>query len=260
MARKKLVAGNWKMNTTLNGAKSLADGVVKGAVENPDILIALCPPFPWLTAVGEVIRGTNIGLGAQNCHYEKEGAFTGEVSPTMLFDAGCHYVIIGHSERRHGLGETDEVLNKKATAAIIAGLRGIFCIGELLSEREAGQTEAVLDRQLTQGLANIPAASMARVIIAYEPVWAIGGPKPATPDQAQAAHAFIRQKIAGMYDDNVAKSLLILYGGAVKPDNAPGLLHLPDVDGALVGGASLKAESFLPIINAVSSGPAPSRV
>jgi triosephosphate isomerase len=255
MARKKLVAGNWNMHTTLIGAKALAEGVVKGAVEYPETLIALCPPFPWLTAVGEIIRGSHVGLGAQNCHYEKEGAFTGEVSPTMLIDAGCHYVIVGHSERRHGLGETDELLNKKATAAIIAGLRVIFCIGELLAEREAGQTEAVLDRQLTLGLADIPAASMARVIIAYEPVWAIGGPKPATPDQAQAAHAFIRQKIAAMYDDNVAKSLLILYGGAVKPDNAAGLLHLADVDGALVGGASLKPDSFLPIISAASSGP-----
>jgi triosephosphate isomerase len=255
MARKKLIAGNWKMNTTLNSARALAQGVRNGVVENPEVLVALCPPFPWLTAVGEVIRGTPIGLGAQNCHYEKDGAFTGEVSPTMLVDAGCHYVILGHNERRHGLGESDSLINKKTTAAVIAGLRVVFCIGELLSEREAGQTEAVLDRQLTAGLANFPSASMARVVIAYEPVWAIGGPKPATPEQVHAAHAFIRGRVAQLYDDNVARSLLILYGGAVRPDNAAGLLHLPDVDGALVGGASLKAESFLDLIRTAEQRP-----
>jgi len=248
--RKKFVAGNWKMNTTLDGAQALARGIVAGVNDTTPAMVAVCPPFPWLTAVEEIIRGTPVGLGAQDCHYEKEGAFTGSVSPLMLVDAGCHYAIIGHSERRHGLGETDALLNKKANAALLAGLRVIFCIGELLAEREAGQTEAVLERQLTAGLTGIQPGQMSNVVIAYEPVWAIGGPKPATPEQAQSAHAFVRGKIHALYGENVADSLLILYGGAVKPDNAAGLLNLPDVDGALVGGASLKADSFLAIVNA----------
>ena len=251
-ARKKFIAGNWKMNTTLLGARSLAEGVVKGVGDAPVTTVALCPPFPWLPIVADVVRGSIVGLGAQNCHHEKEGAFTGEVSPYMLADAGCHYVIIGHSERRHGLGETDEILKKKVTAALIVGLRVIFCVGELLTEREAGQTEAVLDRQITAALKDVPGAMMASVVIAYEPVWAIGGPTPATPEQAQSAHAFIRQKIASLHGEKVAQSLLIQYGGAVKPENAAALLHLPDVDGALVGGASLKADSFLEIVRAAS--------
>ena len=250
MARKKFVAGNWKMNTTIGGAVALAKAVVAGVGENPTVTVAVCPPFPWLGAVADAVKGTAVGLGAQDCHFEKDGAFTGSVSPLMLTEAGCQYAIIGHSERRHGLGETDALVNKKANAALLAGLRVIFCIGELLAEREAGQTESVLDRQLTVGLAGIQPAQMANLVIAYEPVWAIGGPKPATPDQAQAAHAFVRQKIAALYGENVAESLLIQYGGAVKPDNAAGLLHLPDVDGSLVGGASLKADSFLAIVKA----------
>ncbi len=248
--RKKFVAGNWKMNTTLDGAVALAKAVVERIEENTPAQVAVCPPFPWLTAVAEVVKGTPVGLGAQDCHYEKDGAFTGSVSPLMLVECGCHYTIIGHSERRHGLGETDALVNKKTNAALIAGLRVILCVGELLAEREAGQTETVLDRQLTAGLAGITPGQMASVVIAYEPVWAIGGPKPATPEQAQAAHAFIRGKIRAIYGENVADSLLIQYGGAVKPDNAAGLLNLPDVDGALVGGASLKADSFLAIVNA----------
>ena len=251
MTRKKFVAGNWKMNTTLLGARELAQGVVKG-LGDAAVTVALAPPFPWLSVVADAIRGTPVGLAAQNCHYEKEGAFTGEVSPLMLLDAGCHYVILGHSERRHGLGETDELLRKKVSGALTAGLRVIFCVGELISEREAGQTETVLDRQLTTVLKDVPGAMLASVVIAYEPVWAIGGPKPATPEQAQAAHAFIRQKIATMHGEKVAESLLIQYGGAVKPDNAAALLHLPDVDGALVGGASLKPDSFLAIVKAAA--------
>jgi triosephosphate isomerase len=251
--RKKFVAGNWKMNTTLDGAKALARAVAAGLGEAPAVTVAVCPPFPWLLAVAEAVKGTRVGLGAQDCHFEKDGAFTGSVSPLMLVEAGCHYAIIGHSERRHGLGETDALLNKKVNAALIAGLRVIFCVGELLAEREAGKTEAVLERQLTAGLAGVQPAQMANLVIAYEPVWAIGGPKPATPDQAQAAHASIRGKIAELYGENVAGSLLIQYGGAVKPDNAAGLLHLPDVDGALVGGASLKSDSFLAIVKAAGS-------
>jgi triosephosphate isomerase len=168
----------------------------------------------------------------------------------MVSGAGASHVIIGHSERRHGLGETDELLNKKLKAALAAGLHAIFCIGELIGEREANQTEVVLDRQLAAGLRDLTAEQMGRVVIAYEPVWAIGGPKPATPEQAQEAHAFVRGKIAALFGENAANQILIQYGGAVKPDNAAGLLHLPDVDGALVGGASLKADSFLAIVNA----------
>ena len=249
MPRKKFVAGNWKMNTSPSAAAELAAAVAKGVTDDA-VTVAVCPPFPWLAAVAGVVKGTRVALGAQDCHYEKDGAFTGSISPQMVLAAGCSHVIIGHSERRHGLGETDDLLNKKAKAALAAGLHVIFCVGELLAEREGNQTEAVLDRQLTVGLAGLTAAQMGNLVIAYEPVWAIGGPKPATPEQAQAAHAFVRGKISALFGENVASSLLIQYGGAVKADNAATLLHLPDVDGALVGGASLKADTFLAIVNA----------
>ncbi|HUR55133.1 MAG TPA: triose-phosphate isomerase [Gemmataceae bacterium] len=253
MPRKKFVAGNWKMNPgTPAEAVELAKGVAAG-VTSDAVTVGVFPPFPWLGAVGSAATGTRVVVGAQDCHFEKSGAFTGSVSPQMVLGAGASHVIIGHSERRHGLGETDELLNKKAKAALAAGLHVIFCVGELLAEREANQTDAVLDRQLTTGLAGLTADQMAKVVVAYEPVWAIGGPKPATPEQAQAAHAFVRGKISALFGEKVASSLLIQYGGAVKPDNAAGLLHLPDVDGALVGGASLKADSFLAIVNAAKS-------
>jgi triosephosphate isomerase len=250
MPRPKFVAGNWKMYTTRAGAQELAAAIVKGLPANSVTRVAVCPPFPWLTSVADVLKGSPVALGGQNCYPEKEGPYTGEVSPQMLLDAGCGYVIVGHSERRHGLGETDEFLNRKAKAALAAGLSVIFCVGELLGERDANQTEQVLDRQLTRGLADIPVEQMGKLVIAYEPVWAIGTGKVATTQQAQDAHAYIRRKIASLFGENVAQSLLIQYGGSVKPDNAAGLLHQPDVDGALVGGASLKADSFLAIIAA----------
>jgi triosephosphate isomerase len=250
MPRPKFIAGNWKMYTTRTAAQELAAAVVKGVPAGSATRVAVCPPFPWLTAVADVVKGSAVALGGQNCHFEKEGAFTGEVSPQMLLDAGCGYVIVGHSERRHGLGETDDVLNKKAKAALVTGLSVIFCVGELLAEREANQTEAVLDRQLTAGLAGLPAEQMAKLVIAYEPVWAIGTGKVATTEQAQAAHAFIRRRIRSAFGENVASSLLIQYGGSVKPDNVAGLLSQPDIDGALVGGASLKADQFLAIVAA----------
>ena len=246
--RPKFIAGNWKMYTTLAAAKELAAAVAQGAPADPNIRVAVCPPSAWLTEVAAVLKGTSVSLGAQNCHFEKEGAFTGELSPAMLLEAGCQFVILGHSERRHGFGETDELLNKKTKAALSAGLNVIFCIGELLAEREANQTETVLDRQLTAGLAGVTATQMANVVLAYEPVWAIGTGKVATPEQAQAAHAFVRGKIRTLFGENVAQAVLIQYGGSVKPDNAATLLNLPDVDGALVGGASLKADSFLAIV------------
>ena len=250
MPRPKFIAGNWKMYTTRAAAADLASAVAKGLPAGSKARVAVCPPFPWLTAVADAVKGSAVAVGGQDCHYEKEGAFTGSVSPQMLLDAGCKYVIIGHSERRHGLGETDDLLNKKAKAALAAGLSVIFCVGELLAEREANQTEAVLDRQLSAGLTGLTAEPMANLVIAYEPVWAIGTGKVASEQQAQDAHAFIRRKIAGLFGENVAGSLLIQYGGSVKPDNAAGLLGQPDVDGALVGGASLKADAFLAIVAA----------
>jgi triosephosphate isomerase len=248
--RPKFVAGNWKMYTTLAGAKGLAATVASGLGADKRVMVAVCPPFPWLTAVADVLKGTSVDLGAQNCYPEREGAFTGEVSPQMLVDAGCRHVIVGHSERRHGLNEQDEFLNRKAKAALAAGLHVIFCVGELLAEREAGLTEKVLDTQLTGGLAGIAPEKMGHLVIAYEPVWAIGTGKVATPEQAQEAHAFIRRKVGQLYGENVAAHLLIQYGGSVKPENAAELMRQPDVDGALVGGASLKADSFLAIVRA----------
>ncbi len=246
--RTKFIAGNWKMYTSLGAAKDLASAIAKSVGNNPAVQVAVCPPFPWLNAVAGVLAGSAVQLGAQNCHFEKEGAFTGEVAPQMLLEAGCHYVIIGHSERRHGMNEGDELLNKKTKSALAAGLKVIFCIGELLAEREANRTEGVLDTQLTHGLAGLSPADMANLVIAYEPVWAIGTGKVATPDQAQEAHAFVRGKVKSLFNEAVAGAVQIQYGGSVKADNAASLLKLPDVDGALVGGASLKAESFLAII------------
>jgi len=252
MPRKKFVAGNWKMYTTLAQAKELAAAVAKG-VASDAATVAVCPPFPWLTAVAEVVRGSRVGLGAQDCAVEKEGAFTGQVSAPMILEAGCRYAIIGHSERRHGLGETDDLLNRKAKAALAVGLDVIFCIGELLAEREANQTESVLQEQLTNGLAGLDQGTLPKLVIAYEPVWAIGTGKVATDQQAQEAHAFVRQTFAGMFGQAAADSLVIQYGGSVKSDNAAGLMSQPDVDGALVGGASLKADAFLAIVKAAGA-------
>lgn len=247
MPRKKFIAGNWKMYTTLTQAKELAAAVAK-SITSDEITVAVCPPFPWLTVVSDTLKGSRVGVGAQDCSFEKEGAFTGQVSPLMLLEAGCQYVIIGHSERRHGLNESDELLNKKAKAALAAGLEVIFCIGELLAEREGNRTESVLHRQLTAGLAGLNASQMEKLTIAYEPVWAIGTGKVATEQQAQEAHAFIRKTVGTLFGQATADSLIIQYGGSVKPENAAGLMAQPDVDGALVGGASLKADSFLGII------------
>jgi triosephosphate isomerase len=249
MPRKKFIAGNWKMYTTLSEAKELAQAVAK-EVTSDAVMVAVCPPFPWLTSVGEVLKGSKVLLGGQDCAFEKEGAFTGQVAPQMLLEAGCQWVIIGHSERRHGLNESDELLNKKTKAALNAGLQVIFCIGELLVEREANRTESVLHRQLTAGLAGLSSLQIEKIVIAYEPVWAIGTGKVATEQQAQDAHAFVRKTVGTLFDAKTADSLVIQYGGSVKPENAKGLLSQPDVDGALVGGASLKAASFLGIVRA----------
>lgn len=249
--RKKFIAGNWKMYTTAATAKALAEGVARGVTDNA-VTVAVCPPFPWLSIVADAVRGTPVAVGGQNCHFAPEGAFTGDVSPQMLLDAGCKYVIVGHSERRHGLGETDLFLNRKLKAATAAGLNVIFCVGELLAEREAKQTEDVLEYQLAAGLAGLSKESVSKMVIAYEPVWAIGTGKVATPDQAQEAHAFIRKRFAAHFGEAAAQSLVIQYGGSAKPENVNELLRMPDVDGALVGGASLKADMFLTIIRAAA--------
>ncbi|HMC65722.1 MAG TPA: triose-phosphate isomerase [Gemmataceae bacterium] len=250
--RKKFVAGNWKMYTTAATARQLAAAVAQGLGKEDRVTVAVCPPFPYLAMVAEVLRSSRVGLGAQNLYPEKEGAYTGEVSPAMLLDVGCRYVILGHSERRHVLGERDEFIIRKVKAALAAGLQVILCVGEKLDERDAGQTNKVLDTQLTAGLAGITADAVKNMVIAYEPVWAIGTGRNATPEQAQEAHVFIRGRVEQLFGGVTAASLLIQYGGSVKPDNAAALMHQPDVDGALVGGASLKADQFLAIVRAIA--------
>lgn len=248
--RKKIVAGNGKMNTNREKAVQLARAVVEGLGAENRVVVVGCPAFPYLDVVGAVFKGSPVLLGAQNLYPAKEGAFTGEVSASMLLDCGCTYVIVGHSERRHILGEKDDFINKKVKFALESGLSVILCVGETLAERQANQTEKVLDTQISAGLAGVPAASMAKVVVAYEPVWAIGTGHNATPEQAQAAHAFLRRRVGEMLGTEVANNLVIQYGGSVKPDNAAELMKQPDVDGALVGGASLNAEQFLAIVRA----------
>jgi triosephosphate isomerase (TIM) len=248
--RKKFIAGNWKMNTRSIDAELLAAGVVKGLGSETRVTVAVCPPFPFLPRVAQVVKGTPVALGAQNCYPRDDGAFTGEVSPAMLVDVGCQYVIIGHSERRQIFKENDAFINDKVHAALKVGLKVILCVGESLEERKANKTEAVLDTQLSGSLAKITAEQLKNMVVAYEPVWAIGTGVNATPQQAQDAHAFVRKRIGRLCSDAAAQTLVIQYGGSVKPDNAATLLGQADVDGALVGGASLKAEDFLAIVRA----------
>ncbi len=251
--RTKFVAGNWKMNTTLSEAKALAAAVAKGVSPTCPVIVAVCPPFPWLAAVGEVVSGSPVALGAQDVHFEKKGAYTGEVSPAMLKEAGCKYVIIGHSERRHQLGESDAAVNHKVHTALEEGMHVILCMGETLAERERNLQERVFQRQVYAACAGLSDEQFSRLTIAYEPVWAIGTGKVATPEQAQTAHAFVRERLRVVYGAPIANAVSILYGGSVTPENAAGLLHQPDVDGALVGGASLKADQFLAIANAATA-------
>lgn len=249
--RRKFVAGNWKMNMLRHSALELAGALAK-AVPAPlsKVQVAVCPPFPYLEAVRTAVSGSGIELGAQNCYHENSGAFTGEVAVSMLKDSGCVWVILGHSERRAILGENDELISKKVAASLRGGVPVILCVGETLAQRQANLTEAVLDGQMAGSLAGIDAAAMADVVIAYEPVWAIGTGVTASTEQAQAAHAHLRSWLRNRYNAQVAGATRILYGGSVKPDNAGQLLGQPDVDGALVGGASLKAADFLAIIQA----------
>jgi len=249
--RRQFIAGNWKMNLNRAQAESLARGLVDGLGGRDDLDVAVCPPSVYLDVVASVVKDSPVGLGAQNMYHEAEGAFTGEISAAMLLDVGCQYVILGHSERRHILGETDEEINKKTMAALQAGLTPIVCVGETLDQREAGQTSEVVSGQFDGSLAGLSADQMVRVVIAYEPVWAIGTGKVATPEQAEEVHADLRTLMASRYNGDVADQVRIQYGGSVKPDNAAELLQKANIDGALVGGASLKVDSFLGIINAV---------
>jgi triosephosphate isomerase len=246
--RRQLIAGNWKMNTNRLAASALAEGVAQAASALADVDLAVCPPSCYLEAVGQVLRGSRVALGAQNMYFEKDGAFTGEISAAMLVDLGCQYVILGHSERRHILGEDDQFINKKVHAALAAGLMPIVCLGELLAEREAGKTSQVIRTQFDGSLAGLSAEQVRRVVIAYEPVWAIGTGKTATPQQAEEVHRDLRNLLARHFDPQTAISVVIQYGGSVKPENAAELLGQPNIDGALVGGASLKIEQFLGIV------------
>jgi triosephosphate isomerase len=251
------IAGNWKMNpTTASAAVALAGEVKAGVGQAADVRVALCPPAVFLHAVDKVLEGSPVGLGAQNMHWKPDGAYTGEVSGAMLNDAGCTHVILGHSERRHGLGETDAQVNAKLHAALGAGLIPIVCIGETREEREAGQTESVVDTQLTGSLAGLSPEQMAGVVLAYEPVWAIGTGLTATPAQAQEVHAFIRRRLGETFGAATAARVVVQYGGSVNPDNAGELLACPDIDGALVGGASLKSADFLGIFKAAQGAAA----
>ena len=245
--RTPLIAGNWKMNTESASAQELAAAVASRAAEAADVELLVCPPLVYLTTVRDALGDALVGLGAQNMYHEPKGAFTGEISAAMLKDVGAAYVILGHSERRHVLGESDADINKKTHAAIEAGLKPIVCVGELLEEREAGKTADVIRSQFEGSLADISADAMSSVVIAYEPVWAIGTGKVATPEQAEEVHADLRKQLASRYNQEVADKVRILYGGSVKPDNAGELMALPNVDGALIGGASLKADDFMAI-------------
>lgn len=239
-----VVAGNWKMYKTVDQAVQLTEEILSLLDGVTGVEVAVCPPFTALDEVARVLKGTSIGMGAQNMHYEREGAFTGEISAEMLLTIGCQYVILGHSERRAYFGETDESVNKKVIAALRAGLTPIVCVGETIKERQAGTTEWILERQIRGAFRDVTEADLQRLIIAYEPVWAIGTGLTATPEQAQDVHRFIRRLLG----DQIAEGIRIQYGGSVKPENARDLFAQPDVDGGLIGGASLKAESFAAIV------------
>lgn len=243
-----IIAGNWKMNMTSTQAREMVTKLVPMLTGIKDREVVLAPPFTAIDAVATVTKGTSIALAGQNMHWADKGAFTGEISAEMLLDLGCKYVIIGHSERRQYFGETDETINKKLRQALNKGLRPIVCVGETLPEREADKVNEVIERQITGALKGVTAEEMANVVIAYEPVWAIGTGKTATPEQADEVHAFIRRHVAGTFSQNVADALRIQYGGSVTPENVSSLMAKPDIDGALVGGASLKPESFSAIV------------
>jgi triosephosphate isomerase (TIM) len=247
--RRPVIAGNWKMYKTQDEARAYFSALVPLVKDCVHCDIIVAPSFTAIASSVDAARGTPISIAAQDMHWEAEGAFTGEISPKMLVEAGCRAVIIAHSERRQFCGETDVTANKKVKAALAAGLTPILCVGELLAEREAGQTEQVLERQFSGGVAALTGAEFSRIILAYEPVWAIGTGRTATPEMAAEAHRFLRQQAAGNFTADRASGMRILYGGSVKPDNIKGLMAQVEIDGALVGGASLNAEAFASIVN-----------
>ncbi len=238
------------MNLNRTESVALATAVAKGAAEAKSVDVAVCPPSVYLDAVAQAVRGSSVGVGAQNMYFEAQGAFTGELSAAMLLDVGCRYAILGHSERRHVLGESDELINKKTHAALAASLTPIVCVGETLEQREAGRTADVIRTQVEGSLAGVSAEQMLGIVIAYEPVWAIGTGKTAAPAQAEEVHVDLRKLLAQRYNAEVGQAVVIQYGGSVNAKNAAELLSQPNVDGALVGGASLKAEDFLSIVQA----------
>jgi len=248
MGRLPFIAGNWKMNKMVGEALDLVRQL-KALISNIEgVEVAVAPPFTALYAVHKEIEGTSIQLAAQNLFYEEKGAYTGEISPMMLKEVGCNYVIIGHSERRQFFGEMDETVNRRIKAALGQGLKVIFCIGETLKEREEGRTLSVIERQVEGGLRKFEKMEIKGIVIAYEPVWAIGTGKTATPDQAEEVHRFIRERLERLYSREIAESIRIQYGGSVTPENIKGLMGQKNIDGALVGGASLKAETFSKIV------------
>lgn len=248
--RKPIVAGNWKMNKTSDEAEALVQGVVTGVSGVAGVDVVVCPPYIALERVAGVVKGTGVGLGAQNMHWEASGAFTGEVSGAMLLTCGCEYVILGHSERRQYFGETDHTVNKRLKTAIGVGLKPIVCVGETLEERKSEVTNQVVRKQVTGALDGVLPDELSDLVLAYEPVWAIGTGLTATPEQAEAVHGVIRQVLTDLYDDSIAQSLRIQYGGSVKPDNAAELFGQPNIDGGLIGGAALDADSFTAIVKA----------
>ena len=250
--RRPLIAVNWKMNLTRSGAVELARGVGAAAGDG-EVDVLVCPSFVHLESVLSSVEGSKVAVGSQDVYFESNGAFTGETSTEMLNDLGCQFVILGHSERRNVIGEADELINQKLQATLAAGLKPILCVGELLEQREAGKTMEVVQGQIEGSLKDISAEQMAEIVIAYEPVWAIGTGKTASPEQAQEVHADLRSLFASRYNQEIADNVRILYGGSVKPANAAELMACPDIDGALVGGAALKADSFAEIIAAAGA-------
>lgn len=248
MQRRPLIAGNWKMHTILAEAKELAKAVAEAAEEMEDRDVMIAPPYVFLSSLANTLRDSKVLLAAQNVCWAEKGAFTGEISPVMLRSLCCNYAIIGHSERRHIFGESDVMINKRVTGAMDFGIVPVFCIGETLEERQAGNTFSVLEAQVKEGLANIEIDDPNKIVVAYEPVWAIGTGKTATEEQVQEVHAFLRELLGNIYEKTIAAQIRILYGGSVNAGNVDDLMAQPDVDGALVGGAALKAESFRRII------------
>ncbi len=254
--RTPMVIGNWKMNGTLAESRTLATAIRDGLKRPGRVEVAVCPPATALAAVGELLTGTPIALGAQNCHHEASGAHTGEISPPMLLELGCRFVLCGHSERRHEMGETDEQINRKVASAIRHGLTPVLCMGETAEERRQGLTFTTVEGQLRAGLAGLDGAALTKCVLAYEPVWAIGTGVNATPAQAAEVHGYLRGLVSEVASKEIAQGMRILYGGSAKPENVDGLLAEQEIDGGLVGGASLSASSFIAIVRKAARGAA----